>query len=57
MTFFVREAKALEQMFDGGMLDLQASGISKRVTQFEQRDIKILRNQFLEEADMDRQFA
>jgi hypothetical protein len=51
-TFFVRETKALEQMADCRMLNLQSRGIGKCVTQFKQRDVRVLRDQFFEKADM-----
>jgi len=48
----MRETKALEQMADCRMLNLQSRGIGKRVTQFKQRDVRVLRDQFFEKADM-----
>ncbi len=54
---FVREAKALEQVAYGRVLDLQACSRGKGVPQFKQRDIRILGNQFFKEIDMGCQFA
>lgn len=39
-------------MADCRMLNLQSRGIGKCVTQFKQRDVRVLRDQFFEKADM-----
>ena len=56
-TFFVRKAKAFQQMANGGVLDLQASGISQGIAQFKQGDVGVLSDQFPEEGFMRRELA
>ena len=54
---FIRETKAHEQMHDSGMLDPQSGRVSECVTQFKQRDVRVLRDLFFEKTYMGCQFA
>jgi len=47
--FFVREAEPGQQPGDGRVVDLHALRLGERVAQFEERDIGVLRDQFLHE--------
>ncbi|QBY01893.1 hypothetical protein E2K80_15115 [Rhodophyticola sp. CCM32] len=42
----------ISRVTDGGVLDVQAGGISQGIAQFKQRDVGALSDQFFEEADM-----
>ncbi len=44
----MREAKTLKKVANGGMLHLQPGGIGQGITQIEQRDVRVLINQFAE---------
>lgn len=56
-TFFVCEAKSLQEMADGGMLYAHPGGLGKRVTQLEQRDVRVLIYQFAEKRLMRRELT
>ena len=44
-------------MSNGRMLNLKASSLGQCIAQLKQRDVRVLRYQFLEEADMGSQLA